>query len=78
MADGTRRETMGDDCGDVQNDRANARDERADNCDGVDDCDGGGRVPASSPITRRWCALDRGWQALALGLVVVGFNALVF
>lgn len=72
MADGTQRETMGDDCGDVQNDRADACDESA------DDRDDGGRLSASSPITRRWRALDRGWQALALGLVVVGFSALVF
>jgi hypothetical protein len=27
---------------------------------------------ADSPLVARWLALDRGWQALALGISVVG------
>ena len=68
MAEGTPRGATDEDRADVQT----ARDERA------DDHDVGGRPPASSPITRRWCALDRGWQALALGLVIVAGSAVVF
>jgi hypothetical protein len=32
-------------------------------------------VGTDSPIVDRWLALDRGWQALALGLGVVAVHA---
>jgi hypothetical protein len=33
---------------------------------------------ARSPLARRWLRLDRGWQALCLGLVIVAVHAVVF
>ena len=72
MADGTRRDATDEDRADVQNDCADARGESG------TDRDSGGELSASSPVTRRWRALDRGWQALALGLVIVAGRAVVF
>ncbi|WP_435095695.1 hypothetical protein [Halorubrum sp. N11] len=45
-------------------DAADGPGDRTDAADGTD-----------SPIVDRWLALDRGWQALALGLGVVAAHA---
>ncbi|MFW5917034.1 MAG: hypothetical protein ACOCRD_01345 [Halorubrum sp.] len=42
---------------------SNAAGESGDRADGADG--------TGSPLADRWVALDRGWQALALGLVIV-------
>ena len=42
----------------------------------TDDADETGADPAvGSPLVDRWTALDRGWQALALGLGIVAAHA---
>ena len=48
--------------------------------DGRDDSADGDAEPsaARSPLARRWLRLDRGWQALCLGLVIVVVHAVVF
>jgi hypothetical protein len=35
----------------------------------------GADADAGSPLVDRWTALDRGWQALALGLGIVAVHA---
>jgi len=35
-------------------------------------------TPVHSPLARRWRQLDRGWQALCLGLLVVAVHAVGF
>ena len=49
-------------------DAADGPDEQANGPGDRTDAAGG----ADSPIVDRWLTLDRGWQALALGLAVVG------
>ena len=65
MADGTRGEATDEAHEEAGTDRAHAASAR----DGQ---------PTSSPVTRRWRGLDRGWQALALGFAVVAVSAAVF
>lgn len=36
-----------------------------------EEADAGDTVGTGSPLVDRWTALDRGWQALALGLGIV-------
>lgn len=36
-----------------------------------------GTGDTGSPIVDRWVTLDRGWQALVLGLAIVGAHAVV-
>jgi hypothetical protein len=45
--------------------------------DGSDDA-GAEPTAARSAVARRWLRLDRGWQALCLGLVIVAVHAVVF
>ena len=40
--------------------------------DATDDADSRPDAATDSPLAARWLALDRGWQALALGIAVVG------
>ena len=48
---------------------------RGDATDRPDDAGDGG--DAGSPLVDRWIALDRGWQALVLGLGIVGVHVVV-
>ncbi|PAU85121.1 hypothetical protein CK500_00160 [Halorubrum salipaludis] len=43
--------------------------------DGTDAADDAGPAATGSPLVDRWTALDRGWQALALGLGIVAAHA---
>lgn len=54
--------------------------------DSGDEPTGGGRASrdetvaadgAGSPLVEQWLALDRGWQALALGLGIVAVHAAI-
>ena len=35
-------------------------------------------VETESRLARRWRTLDRGWQALCLGLAIVGAHVLIY
>jgi len=35
-------------------------------------------VDVESPLARRWQGLDRGWQALSLGLVIVAAHGVIY
>ncbi|MFC6754186.1 hypothetical protein [Halorubrum tibetense] len=50
-------------------------DDAGDATDRPDDAGDGG--DAGSPLVDRWIALDRGWQALVLGLGIVGVHPVV-
>ena len=62
---------MVSDAADAPDERAEAPSDRANGPEDRSDAGGG----TGSPLVDRWTALDRGWQALALGLGVVAAHA---
>ena len=57
----------------VEGESTDVGSEPADAADGAVDV--GEPRDAGSPLVDRWVALDRGWQALALGLGIVAAHA---